>query len=48
VLRKIGAEAWFDRHGADRFLVREQTVRIGNEETISLVVIDEDRMLEER
>ena len=47
-LRKIGADAWFDHYDADRFVVREQTVRIGREETISLVVIDDDRMLEER
>jgi hypothetical protein len=46
--RKIGAEAWFDRQGASRFTVREQTVRVARDETVSLVLIDDKAMLEDR
>lgn len=45
--RKIGADAWFDRRGADRFEVQEQTIRTGPDETLSLVLITDSKMLEE-
>jgi hypothetical protein len=44
--RKIGADAWFDRQGAARFMVREQTVRVARDETVSLVVLDDKEMLD--
>jgi hypothetical protein len=46
--RKVSAEAWFDRQGGARFMVREQTVRVASDETVSLVIIDDKAMLEER
>ncbi|WP_413208438.1 ImmA/IrrE family metallo-endopeptidase [Rhodospirillum sp. A1_3_36] len=45
-LRKIGADAWFDRIEADRFEIQEQTVRVGPEETLTLLVFLDDEMLE--
>lgn len=44
--RKIGADAWFDRRGADRFEVHEQTMRTGSE-TLTLVLISDPKMLED-
>jgi hypothetical protein len=44
--RKIGADAWFDRQGAARFMVREQTVHVTRDETLSLVVLDDKEMLD--
>jgi hypothetical protein len=46
--RKIGADAWFDRQGASRFTVREQTIRVARDETLSLVLIDDREMLDDR
>jgi hypothetical protein len=46
--RTIGADAWFDRHGASRFMVHEQTVRVAPDETMSLVLIKDKAMLEDR
>jgi hypothetical protein len=45
---KISADAWFDRQGAVRFTVREQTVRAVRDELVSLVIIDDEAMLEDR
>lgn len=45
--RKIGADAWFDRFDAERFEVREQTVRTGPDETLTLLLISDSRMLNE-
>lgn len=45
--RKIGADAWFDRPEADRFEVREQTIRSGDNEILTLVLIEDDAMLQE-
>jgi hypothetical protein len=44
--RKIGAEAWFDRWEAANHEVHEQTVRIGQDEILTLLLITEPRMLE--
>ncbi|MDB5620418.1 ImmA/IrrE family metallo-endopeptidase [Tardiphaga sp.] len=43
--RKIEAGAWLGRHDAARFDVREQTIRISRDETLSLVMVDDKRML---
>jgi len=43
--RKIGADAWFDRRGADQYELREQTIRTGDDEILTLLLIDEERML---
>lgn len=45
--RKIGADAWFDRPEASRFEVQEQTFRVSDTETLSLVLIIDPDMLEE-
>jgi hypothetical protein len=45
--RKIGADAWFDRREAERFEVHEQTTRIGSEETLTMILISDPKMLEE-
>jgi hypothetical protein len=46
--RKIGADAWFDRQDAARFTVREQTVRVARDETVSLVLLEDRKMLDDR
>lgn len=46
--RKISADAWFDRQRAAQFLVREQTFRVARDETVSLVIIDDNAMLDDR
>lgn len=45
--RKIGADAWFDRAGADRFEIKEQTIRVGPDETLTLLLFTEEDMLNE-
>jgi len=46
--RKVSAESWFDVAGAERFEVREQTIRVANNEILTLILIDDEEMLEER
>jgi hypothetical protein len=46
--RKIGADAWFDCSEAQYYEVHEQTIRNSNDEVLSLVLIRDSRMLEER
>jgi len=48
MLRKIGADAWFERAGSDRFEIQEQTIRVGPEETLTLLVFCDAAMLEEQ
>lgn len=43
--RKIGADAWFDRRGADRYEIHEQTIRTGDGEVLTLLLINEEGML---
>jgi hypothetical protein len=43
--RRIGAEAWFDCWEAERHEVHEQTIRIGDDEILTLLRIDDDAML---
>jgi uncharacterized protein DUF955 len=45
--RKIGADAWFDRHDAERFEIHEQTIRISSVETLTLLLIGDLKMLED-
>ena len=46
--RKIGADAWFDRREASNHEVHEQTVRTGPDEILTLVLISDPQMLDER
>lgn len=46
-LRKIGADAWFDRTEAGRYDVLEQTISVGTDEILSLIVIGDEEMLED-
>lgn len=46
--RKIAADAWFDRQGAARFMVREQTVRVARDEALSLILLEDSAMLQDR
>ena len=46
--RKIGADAWFDRWEAANHEVHEQTVRTGDDEVLTLVLISDPHMLEDR
>lgn len=45
--RRIGAEAWFDRWDAQKFEVHEQTFRTGPDEILTLVLLNDPKMLEE-
>lgn len=45
---RIGAETWFDRRDSDRFDVMEETARTGSDEVLTLLVLTDERMLEER
>ena len=45
--RKIGADAWFDRWEAANHEVHEQTIRTGEDETLTLVLISDPRMLDD-
>jgi len=45
--RKIGADAWFDRNEAAKYEIREQTVRIRDGEILSLLLIDDERMIDD-
>ena len=46
--RRIGADAWFDRPEARLYDVQEQSMRIGDSEVLSLIVITDEAMLEEQ
>lgn len=46
--RRMGAEAWFDRAEADRYELFEQTVRVGADEILTLLLFDDEGMLEEQ
>jgi len=45
--RKIGADAWFDRWEAADCEVHEQTVRTGDDEVLTLLLVSDPRMLED-
>jgi hypothetical protein len=40
--RKIGADAWFEFRGVDRYEVHEQSFRLPNEEVLTLLIIPEE------
>lgn len=40
--RKIGADAWFDFRGADRYEIQEQSFLLPNDEVLTLLIIPED------
>lgn len=42
--RKIGADAWFDFRGVDRFEVQEQSFRLPNEEILTLLILPDDAL----
>jgi hypothetical protein len=44
--RKVRASAWFNLRDADRFDVHEETIRSGADETLTLLWLDDRRMLE--
>lgn len=48
VPRKIGADAWFDRREAERFEVHEQTYRTSPDEILTLILVSDPAMLEDR
>jgi hypothetical protein len=41
------ASAWFERSEADRYELHEETIRIGGDEILTLLTIDDDGMTEE-
>jgi IrrE N-terminal-like domain len=43
--RKVGADAWFDRRDADKYEVREQTIKVGYDEILAIILIDDEHML---
>ena len=47
MFQKIEADAWFDRVGASYFEIQEQTIVVGPDETLTLLIFTDDEMLEE-
>ena len=45
--RLIGADAWFDRHEAQCYELREHSVRTTDDEILTLLMLTEDGMLED-
>lgn len=45
--RRIGAEAWFDRHEAEKYEVLEESVRISSTEVLTIITFTDTEMLEE-
>lgn len=46
-MKHVSAEAWFDRYEAQRYEVLEQTFRVGPSEILTLLVFDDEEMLED-
>ena len=44
--RRIGADAWFDREGAGRFEVLEQSFSLPNEEVVTILQFDDEEMMD--
>jgi len=44
---KIPAQAWFDRREAEEFEVFEQSIRLNGQESLSIITIFDEEMLEE-
>jgi len=45
--RLIPADAWFDRRSAQRYELFEQTIKISNQEILTILVFKDSEMLEE-
>ncbi len=45
--RLIGADAWFDRNEAQRYELREHSVRTADDEILTLLILTDDAMLED-
>ena len=45
--RLMGADAWFDRHEAQRYELHEHSIRTGVDEILTLLKLTEDGMLED-
>ena len=45
--RKASADAFFDRHGADRFEIHEQSFRTAENEILTIVTLSDPEMLED-
>lgn len=43
----VSADAWFDRYDSHKYELLEQTIKVGTSEIISLLVFDDEEMLEE-
>ena len=43
---KIGAEAWFDRRGAEEYEVLEQSYRLPGSEILTIVMLTDPDMIE--
>jgi len=42
--RKVGADAWFEFRGVDRFEIQEQTFWLPNDEVMSLLILPDDAL----
>ena len=45
--RKVGADAFFDRYGADRYEIQEQSFKTGDDTILTLVTLIDGDMLED-
>ncbi len=43
----MDAETWFDRRDAGRFELYEQSIKIGDDEVLTLLIFTDEEMLEE-
>jgi IrrE N-terminal-like domain len=46
-VRTISAEAWFDKYDAGIYEIQEQTFKVSSSEIITLLIIDDEEMLED-
>jgi len=42
--RKIGADAWFEFRGVDRYEIQEQSFLLPNEEVLTLLILPSDAL----
>ena len=42
--QKVGADAWFDFRGVDRFEVQEQSFRLPNDEVLTLLILPDEAL----
>lgn len=43
----IGADAWFDRYGADRLEIYEQSFKVSDDEILTILIFKDEEMLED-